>query len=270
MAKNTIRVATDGGVGTLTIDRPESLNALNSAVLEELEEALEALDADQSVEALVLTGAGTKAFISGGDIREMLGLDMPGARSFSRDGQRLMLFIQNMRKPVLAAVNGYALGGGLELALACDFIYASEKARFGLPEVTLGVLPGFGGTQTLARLIGPGRAKELIFTGRILSAGEALEWGLVNAVFPEGELLGRARETALRIAGNGSVAVANAKRAIVRGLDQARADGFRTENELFAALFATADQKEGMKAFLEKRKPEFKDKPQMNADETKK
>jgi len=169
-----------------------------------------------------------------------------------------MLFIQKMKKPVLAAVNGYALGGGLELALACDFIYAAEKARFGLPEVTLGVLPGFGGTQNLARLIGPNRAKELIFTGRILTANEAQAWGIVNAVFPDAELVERTVETAARISRYGRVAVANAKQAIVRGLEQTRIEGFHTETDLFADLFATEDQKEGMNAFLEKRKAEFK------------
>jgi enoyl-CoA hydratase len=188
----------------------------------------------------------------------MLALDVPGARAFSRDGQRMILSLESMKKPVLAAVNGYALGGGLELALACDFIYAAEKARFGLPEVTLGVLPGFGGTQNLARWIGPNRAKEMIFTGRILTAREALEWGIVNAVYPDTELLERSMETAARIAHNGSVAIASAKQAIVKGLDQTKADGFRTENGLFADLFTTDDQKEGMRAFLEKRKAEFK------------
>jgi enoyl-CoA hydratase len=253
-----IRLEMDSGVALMTIDRPESLNALNHQVLKELDGRLRGVDADTSVKAVVLTGAGDKAFVSGGDIKEMLDLDGEQARSFSQNGQQLMLFIQSMNKPLLAAVNGYALGGGLELALACDFIYAAEKARFGLPEVTLGVLPGFGGTQNLPRLIGPNRAKELIFTGRILTANEALSWGIVNAVFPDAELLERTKETAARIALNASVAVGNARRAIQRGLDQTKAKGFRTETGLFSELFTTQDQKEGMQAFFEKRKPLFK------------
>jgi enoyl-CoA hydratase len=256
--KILIRVEIDGAVAVLTIDRPESLNALNRQVLKELENALHELETNAAVKAVVLTGAGEKAFVSGGDIKEMLALDVPGARSFSEEGQRVMLFIQSMQKPVIAAVNGYALGGGLELALACDFIYAAEKARFGLPEVTLGVLPGFGGTQNLARLIGPNRAKELIFTGRSLTASEALAWGIVNAVFPDAELVERSKETAARIARNGSVAVSHAKQSIVRGLDHTKTEGFRTEADLFAELFTTEDQKEGMHAFIEKRKAGFK------------
>ncbi len=256
--KQFIRIQIDKGVALLTIERAESLNALNRQVLQELGGAFHELEIDGKVKAVVLTGAGDKAFVSGGDIKEMLALDVQGARSFSENGQRLMLFIQTMKKPVLAAVNGYALGGGLELALACDFIYAAEKAHFGLPEVTLGAIPGFGGTQNLARLIGPNRAKELIFTGRILTADEALAWGIVNAVFPDVELVERAKETAARIARFGSVAVTNAKQAIVRGLEQTKIEGFRTETDLFAALFATEDQKEGMNAFLEKRKSDFK------------
>jgi enoyl-CoA hydratase len=255
---NYIQVENKESVGILTINRPESLNALNMQVVHELEKTLHDLDTSPEVKAVVLTGAGDKAFVSGGDIREMLALDVSGARVFGRDGQRMVLTVESMKKPVLAAVNGYALGGGLELALACDFIYASEKARFGLPEVTLGVIPGFGGTQNLARWIGPNRAKELIFSGRILTAQEALAWGLVNAIFPADDLVERSLETAARIARNGTVAVASAKQAIVRGLDQTKVDGFRTENSLFADLFATDDQKEGMGAFLEKRKPEFK------------
>jgi enoyl-CoA hydratase len=265
MPKKYLLVEIKDGIATLTINRPESLNALNSALLEELEAAFHELGSDPAVKVIILTGAGEKAFVSGGDIKEMLALDVPGARAFSRNGQRLVLFLESLPKPVLAAVNGYALGGGLELALACDFIYAAEKARFGLPEVTLGVLPGFGGTQNLARWIGPQRAKELIFTGKILTAAEAHAWGLVNAVWPEAELLERTMETAARIARNGSVAVAHSKRAIVRGLDQSKADGFETEAGLFAPLFGTGDRKEGMQAFLEKRRAEFKDKPQINS-----
>ncbi len=258
MASSFIRSEIKESIAIVTIDRPESLNALNSQVIEELDRCLHDLDSDEAVKVVILTGSGEKSFIAGGDIKEMLGLDIPGAHVFSRRGESLVLFIQEMRKPVIAAVNGFALGGGLELALACDFILAAEAARFGLPEVTLGVLPGFGGTQTLARTIGPARAKELIFTGRVLSAREALEWGLVNAVVPSAELMDRTLEVARKIAANSRLAITSAKQAIVQGLDLSRADGVRLENDLFADLFATADQKEGLRAFLEKRKPEFK------------
>jgi enoyl-CoA hydratase len=171
-----------------------------------------------------------------------------------------MLLIGKMKKPVIAAINGYALGGGLELALACDFIYASDKAKLGLPEVTLGVIPGFGGTQNLPRLIGPNKAKELIFSGKILSAQQAKEWGIVNEVFAAEELLVRVMEIAKLIARNGMIAVASAKDAIVNGLNMNKEDGLRYESSLFATLFATDDQKEGMQAFIAKRKAEFKGK----------
>jgi Enoyl-CoA hydratase/carnithine racemase len=180
------------------------------------------------------------------------------ARSFSRSGQDLIGLIGKMTKPVIAAVNGYALGGGLELALACDFIYASENSRFGLPEVSLGVIPGFGGTQNLSRLIGPNKSRELIFSGRQLSAQQAREWGIVNQVFPVEELTAQVKEIAVAIACNGMLAVANAKDAIINGLDMPREDGLRYESALFATLFATEDQKEGMQAFVSKRKPGFK------------
>jgi enoyl-CoA hydratase len=245
-------------VAIVTIHRPESLNALNSQILHELDFCLHDLDENETVKVVILTGAGEKAFVAGGDIKEMLSLDVAGAHLFSQTGQSLVLFIQDMSKPVIAAVNGYALGGGLELALACDFIYASETARFGLPEVTLGVLPGFGGTQTLARAVGPARAKELIFTGRVLSAKEALEWRLVNAIFPEDELMKQTLATANKIAHNGSIAITSAKEALVQGLDLSRPEGFPLENDLFADLFSTEDRKEGLQAFLEKRSPVFK------------
>ncbi len=258
METQHIRCDIKDKVAVLTIYRPESLNALNTQVVNELDRALHEMEAEPTVKIVVLTGAGDRAFVAGGDIKEMAAMDVQAARVFSRNGQLLVTYMETMTKPVLAAVNGYALGGGLELALACDFIYAGETARFGLPEVTLGLLPGFGGTQNLARWIGPARAKEMIFTGRVLTAREALEWGLVNAVYPGAELLDRTLETAARIANNGTVAIASSKQAMVRGLDQAKAEGFRIENDLFARLFATDDRKEGLQAFLEKRKAEFR------------
>jgi enoyl-CoA hydratase len=243
MGTGYILVEVGEGIGLLKINRPESLNALNIDVLK----------------VVVVTGAGDKAFVAGGDIKQMLAMDPLAGQAFSRKGQQVLQLIGKMHKPVIAAVNGYALGGGLELALACDFIYASDKAKLGLPEVTLGVIPGFGGTQNLTRLIGPNKAKELIFSGKILSAQQALEWGIVNQVFPADELSSRVMEIARVIAQNGMIAVAMAKDTIVNGLNMNKEDGLRYESSLFSILFATQDQKEGMQAFVGKRKPEFKD-----------
>jgi len=245
------------GVATLTINRPKALNSLNSSVLDELLDAFTALGRDGEVKVIVLTGSGEKAFVAGADIAEMADLSAQKAKEFSRKGQRLVNLIGQLAKPVIAAVNGFALGGGLEMALACDFAYASENAKVGLPEVTLGILPGFGGTQKLGRLIGRSRANELIFTGRMLTAAEAKEWGIVNAVFPLSELLDKAMETAGKIACNGLLGVAYAKDAVRSGLDMGEADGMNYESLSFASLFATADQREGMRAFIEKRKPLF-------------
>jgi enoyl-CoA hydratase len=245
-------------IGWLKINRPESLNVLNSEVITSMEQALRDLEHDAAVKVVVITGAGEKAFVAGGDIKEMTDMAPLAARAFARKGQLLIEYIGKMHKPVIAAVNGFALGGGLELALACDFIYASEKAKLGLPEVTLGVIPGFGGTQNLARLIGPNKARELIFSGKLLSAQQASEWGIVNAVFPAEELVAKVMEIAQAIARNGMIAVASAKDAIVNGLNMGREDGLRYESSLFANLFSTEDQKEGMQAFITKRKAEFK------------
>ena len=257
MENQNLLVENKDGVALLTINRPTVLNSLNSKVLDELLAAFEALSLDEAVKVIVLTGSGEKAFVAGADIAEMASCTAQQALGFARKGQHLVNFIGQLTKPVIAAVNGFALGGGLEMALACDFIYASENARFGLPEVTLGIMPGFGGTQKVGRLLGRNRANELIFTGKFLTAAEAREWGIVNAVFPAGELLGKAFETAAKIAGNGLLGVAHAKDAVRRGLDMGEADGMDYEAALFATLFATADQKEGMRAFVEKRKPVF-------------
>jgi enoyl-CoA hydratase len=255
--KNLLVEITDG-VALLTINSPRTLNALNSEVLGELECALYELNLGAAVKAVVLTGAGEKAFVAGADIKEMSAMNSMEGHRFGLKGQRVMLLIEKMTKPVIAAVNGYALGGGLELALACDFIYASTRAKVGFPEVTLGIMPGFGGTQNLPRLIGPNRANELIFTGRIIDAAKAAAWGIVNEVFPPEELLAKAKEAAALIAGMGTLGVAYAKDAIANGLNMTKEDGFRYEASLFGVLFATEDQKEGMGAFVEKRKAEFK------------
>ena len=251
---------TNDGVATLTINRPEALNALNSSVLAELECALYELDLDAAVKVVIITGAGEKAFVAGADIKEMSELSSFAAHAFMRTGQRVMLLIEKMKKPVIAAVNGFALGGGLELALACDFIYASEKAKLGLPEVGLGIMPGFGGTQNLARLIGPNKAKEMIFTGKMITAQKALAWGIVNEVFAPEELMEKTLETAREIAGKGTLGVRYSKDSIASGLNMAKEDGFRYEASLLGVLFSTEDQREGMAAFIEKRKPEFKGK----------
>lgn len=254
--KNLLLETTDG-ITVLTVNRPQVLNSLNSEVVQELECALYGLDLDASVKAVVLTGAGEKAFVAGADIKEMAAISSFEAHDFARKGQRLMLLMRRMRKPVIAAVNGFALGGGLELALACDFIYASEKAKFGFPEVGLGIIPGFGGTQNLPRLIGPGRASELIFSGRIITAAKALEWGIANEVFAPEDLLLKAIGTAREITGKSPLGVAYAKDAIINGLNMTKEDGFRYEASLFGVLFATGDQSEGMGAFLEKRSAQF-------------
>ncbi|UPU37410.1 enoyl-CoA hydratase-related protein [Geomonas paludis] len=248
------------GVATVTVNRPGSLNALNSQVLGELECTLYKLEQDAAVSVVILTGAGEKAFVAGADIKEMAEMNSFEGHRFALQGQRVMLFMEKMTKPVIAAVNGYALGGGLELALACDVIYASDNAKLGFPEVTLGIIPGFGGTQNLARLIGPNRAKELIYSGRMINAQKALAWGVVNEVVAQAELAAKALDLAREIAKNGSLGVGYAKNAIVNGLNMTKEDGFRYESSLFGVLFATADQKEGMSAFVEKRKAQFQGK----------
>jgi enoyl-CoA hydratase len=255
--KNLLLETTDG-ISTLSINRPEALNALNSDLLAELLAALHPLANDPAVKVVIVTGAGKKAFVAGADIKEMSGLSSFAAHAFMRAGQQVMLAIERLEKPVIAAVNGFALGGGLELALACDFIYASETAKLGLPEVGLGIMPGFGGTQNLARLIGPNRAKELIFTGRKITAQKALAWGLVNEVFAPEELMVKTMETAREIAGNGTLGVRYSKDSVTSGLNMAKEDGLRYEASLLGVLFSTADQREGMSAFVEKRKPVFK------------
>lgn len=257
MGNENLLIDIKDGVALVTINRPNVLNALHTSVIAELQETFEALNADRAVKAVVITGSGEKAFVAGADIAEMASYDSQKALAFARTGQKLVNFIGTMPKPVIAAVNGFALGGGMELALACDFIYASENARMGLPEVTLGIMPGFGGSQKFGRFLGRNRANELIFTGKMLTAAEAKEWGIVNAVFPLAELVPKALETAVRIVGNGLLGVAHAKDAIRRGLDMAETDGMDYEAVLFASLFASHDQKEGMGAFVEKRKPSF-------------
>jgi len=257
MTEVNVRVEVEGPFATVTVDRPRSLNALDTRTLQELEKAAGDLAQRAEVRGVIVTGGGEKAFVAGADIAEMNGMDPDRARHFGALGQRVMDVIAALPMPVVAAVNGFALGGGCELALACDLIYASETARFGLPEVSLGLLPGFGGTQRLSRLVGRARAKELIFTGDMIDAAKAKEIGLVLEVVPLPELLGHARAALERIAKKGPLAVRRAKEAIDRGADLELADGLHIEREVFSDLFASTDRREGMKAFLEKRPPVF-------------
>jgi enoyl-CoA hydratase len=241
----------------VTVNRPEALNALDLEHADALRECLEQLADDADVRAVVLIGAGGKEFIAGADIKYMHGLDVLGARRWGELGHRIGALLETMPKPTIAAVNGFALGGGCELALACDIRIASTKARIGQPEVALGIFPGWGGTQRLARATSLGFAKELIFSGRTVEAPEALERGLVNAVVEPDELLPKALELAATFAAKGPLALAYAKEATNLALQGDHRSGLETEARLFAMLFSTEDQKEGMAAFVEKREPRF-------------
>ena len=245
-------------VCTLTINRPESLNALNTDVLKALEKAVDDADGDEAVRVVVITGAG-RAFVAGADIEEMADLGMGEGRAFGKTGQRLFRRIEKMEKPTIASVNGFALGGGCELALSCDMRIASDQAVFGQPEVGLGITPGFSGTQRLPRRIGTAKAKEMIFTGRMIDAYEADRIGLINKIAEPGKLMDEAKALAESCIKNAPVALRYAKACIDRGMQTDIDTGISIENELFAMCFATEDQKEGMKAFLEKRKPVFND-----------
>lgn len=258
MAEQTVRLSVEGTTAVVTIDRPKALNALNTATLEQLEEALANIAQQPEVRGLIVTGAGEKAFVAGADIAEMMNLNIEQSLAFAARGHRVFDALERLHCPTLAAVNGFALGGGCELALACDLIYAADNAKFGLPEVSLGVIPGFGGTQRLTRLVGRARAKELVFTGDIVDAAQAKAMGLALDVFPGAELLNHCRAVVSRIAKKGPLAVARAKRVIAQGADLPLAAGNQLEREAFADLFHSTDRKEGMTAFLEKRPAVFR------------
>lgn len=247
----------DTGIATITFNRPEALNALNLATMRELAKVLEQVAEDEGIRVLILTGAGAKAFIAGADIAEIQQLSPLGGREFARLGQTIIDRLQHLAIPVIAAVNGYALGGGCEMALACDFIYASETAAFGLPEISLGVIPGFGGTQRLPRLVGANMAREMIFTGKFLTASEAKEIGLVNRCFPPDQLLAETQTVAKLMAKNGRVSLRAAKDAIREGQNADLQTGLAIERDSFALCLASPDAKEGTTAFLEKRKAKF-------------
>ena len=254
---NSLLLDIADGVAVVTINRPAALNALNREVLDELAAVFAELKQNSDVACVILTGSGSKAFVAGADIAEMQALDAVSAEHFARLGHAILNTIESFPKPVIAAVNGFALGGGCELAMACDIRIAAENARFGQPEVNLGVIPGFGGTLRLARLVGKGRAKELIFTGDMIDAQEAYRIGLANKVATAEELLSKARKMATKIASKGPVAVRFAKESVDNGLEMDLDRAGRFEASLFGLCFATADQKEGMQAFLEKRPAKF-------------
>jgi len=254
----TLVVTVSDGIGVITINRPESLNALNLKVLQELDTCLGRLEQLETLSALILTGQGEKAFAAGADISAMVSMSPGEAADFSGFGQAVFQRLSGFPVPVIAAVNGYALGGGNELAMACDIRIASQNAKFGQPEVGLGIIPGFGGTQWLPAIVGVPRALELILTGRVIDAAEALSIGLVHKVVPAGEALRSAEELARVIASKSGLAVRNAKKAIKRdGHAPLSLAGFALERQFFAKCFEGPDQAEGMRAFLQKRAPKF-------------
>ncbi len=245
----------DDGIATLTINRPDKLNALNNELLDELEQAVLNFQKNTTLKALIITGAGDKAFVAGADIKELSNLDRDSGEKVSARGQHIFSLIENSPKPVIAVINGYALGGGAELAMACHLRYASENALVGLPEVTLGLIPGYGGTQRLPRLVGKAKALELILTGQPVKAAQAEAIGLVNKVLPAEEAFEHANKTASKIIQNGPVALSMAIKAVNRATSDS---GYATEASLFGQLCETNDFKEGTAAFLEKRKADFK------------
>jgi enoyl-CoA hydratase len=258
MSYETIKFEVSEGIATITINRPDVLNALNAQVLSELLSAIGEATGNDEIKVVILTGEG-RAFVAGADISLMMNFGTREGLAFGDLGHGVMLALETMDKPAIAAVNGFALGGGTELALGCDFIYASKKAKFGQPEVSLGIIPGFGGTQRLARTVGMNRARELVYTGEMIDAEEAKRIGLVSEVFEPDELMDKVREKAKLIASKGPCAIAAAKRVMNKGADLALDSAIELEKQAFSALFGTEDQKEGMRAFVEKRKPGFKD-----------
>lgn len=257
MAFQNLLIDDANGVRTIIINRPAQLNALDRDTIAELDRALDAADADKGVRVLILTGSGPKAFIAGADIKEFAHFSIDEGRALSADGQKKLFdHVERMNKPVIAAVNGFALGGGLELAMSCHIRVASDNARMGLPEVSLGVIPGYGGTQRLARLVGKGKAMEMIFTAGMIKADEALQWGLVNHVVPQDRLLARCNELAAAILKNSPTALAAAIRAVNAGYEPG-VNGLQREIEEFGKCFGTADFKEGTGAFMEKRAANF-------------
>jgi enoyl-CoA hydratase len=253
----TILYQFDGGVARLTFNRPKALNALNGQLLSEFQQALEMASGDPEVRVLILTGSGEKAFVAGADITEIAQMNALQAKFFARRGQETITQLEQLAIPVIAAVNGFALGGGSEMAIACDFIYASENAMFGLPEISLGIIPGFGGTQRLPRVVGAPRAKELIYTGKMIPAQEAAQMGWVNKVCKPEDLLAEVVKTAQLIASKGRVALRAAKEVINLGGNVDLRSGLAAERDAFALCLTSPDAEEGTRAFLEKRAATF-------------
>ena len=258
MSFQNILINIENAVATLTINRPEKLNALNKATILELHEAFQALETNKTVQVIIVTGSGEKAFVAGADISEFANFSITEGAQLAAQGQELLFdFVENLQTPVIAAINGFALGGGLELAMACHFRVASDNAKMGLPEVSLGVIPGYGGTQRLPQLIGKGRAMELIMTAGMITADDAYRTGLVNHVVPQSELLVFCNGIATRICRNSPVAIRHAIKAINANFKEGE-NGYKTEIDAFGKCFGTDDFKEGTTAFLEKRKAVFK------------
>ena len=255
---NTIVLTQSGTVATLTINRPEKLNALNRQTLNDLHKSLEQLKSDTSVRCVIITGSGTKAFVAGADIAEFADFNQAEGTALSREGHDLVFtYIEQYPKPVIAAVNGFALGGGLELALSCHIRLFSDTAKVGLPEVTLGLIPGYGGTQRLAQLIGKGKATELICTAEFINAQDALAWGIANALHSPDQLMAQAQAMAERISKNSPTAISHALQ-VIQACHAASNSGLLAETQHFGACFTSQDFKEGVNAFLNKRKPDFK------------
>jgi enoyl-CoA hydratase len=260
MDYKNVRLKKEAPVGWIIINRPDKLNALNAETVRELYSSFLSMREDPEIRAVIVTGSGEKAFVAGADIDELAGLDQANGKDYVLEGQELTKLIENYPKPVIAAINGFALGGGTEIALACHVRIAAENAKMGQPEVKLGLIPGFGGTQRLARLVGKGKAMELILSGRMIDAPQALAIGLVNRVVPSGDLKAVCEALAREMMDNAPLALEYAIKAINEGLDRPLSEGLLLEAELFGNACSTEDSKEGTKAFLEKRKPNFKGK----------
>ena len=257
MTYENIYIEEEGAMATITIDRPKKLNALNKTTIQELHEAFKELDSDKEIKVIIITGSGEKAFVAGADISEFAHFSVEEGRKLAAKGQELLFdFVAHLSTPVIGAVNGFALGGGLELAMSCHFRVASDNAKMGLPEVSLGVIPGYGGTQRLPKLVGKGIAMEMIMTAGMIDAQKALQHGLVNYVLPQEELLAFCRKLAQKIANNSSVAIAQAIKAVNAGYNP-KADGYAVEIDAFGQCFGTDDFKGGTTAFFEKRKADF-------------
>lgn len=260
MAWDFVRYEVEGGIATITIDRQDKLNALNDVVMGQIDEAFQQAQGDDACRVVILTGAGEKAFVAGADIGELAKQTVRGGKAKSLRGQAVLARIENLGKPVIAMLNGYAFGGGLELALACHMRTLAAETRIGLPEVGLSIIPGYGGTQRLPRIVGRGRALEMVLTGKPIDADTALRFGLVNRVAPAAELRAVTEKLAGAMLGNGPLAMAMATESILRGSEVSLEEGLRIECDLFGIVSSTEDMREGLNAFLEKRKPDYKGK----------